>query len=79
VNRDDVAHTVTGVRNTFGDYNELLKDDTFAHTFEAEGVFPYFCVVHPSMVGAVVVGAMEARTTLHQPPFSQPLTTRAQA
>jgi hypothetical protein len=27
-----------------------------SYTFEEVGVFPYFCVFHPAMVGAVVVG-----------------------
>jgi len=56
VNTDDVAHTVTGARNLFGGYDELLEGDTYSNTFEDEGVFPYFCVLHPSMVGAIVVG-----------------------
>jgi plastocyanin len=55
-NTDDVAHTVTGARNLFGGYDELLEGDTYSNTFEGEGVFPYFCVLHPSMVGAIVVG-----------------------
>ena len=29
---------------------------TFSHTFEEEGTFDYFCMVHPWMVGAVTVG-----------------------
>jgi hypothetical protein len=26
------------------------------HAFDANGVYPYFCLFHPSMVGAIVVG-----------------------
>jgi plastocyanin len=54
--RDPEPHTVTGVTNSFGDYEELAEGDSVSHTFADSGVFPYFCVIHPSMVGAVVVG-----------------------
>jgi hypothetical protein len=47
---------VTGARNTFGGYDELFKDATYSKTFEDEGVFPYFCQLHPGMVGVVIVG-----------------------
>jgi plastocyanin len=56
VNEDPVPHTVTGVSSSFGDYEELQQGDTVTYTFDAEGVYPYFCVLHPSMIGAVVVG-----------------------
>lgn len=54
-NQDNVVHTVTGAGGIFGS-TQLLKDDTFSHTFDESGVFPYVCVVHPTMLGAVVVG-----------------------
>lgn len=29
--------------------------ETYEHTFETAGEFPYFCIPHPNMTGAVVV------------------------
>jgi len=33
---------------------------TFSHTFDTEGTFDYFCMVHPWMQGTVIVGAAMA-------------------
>jgi plastocyanin len=55
-NRDQTAHTVTGAAMRWGDYDELNGGDTVTYRFQSSGVFPYFCAIHPSMVGAVVVG-----------------------
>jgi plastocyanin len=59
-NKDPDAHKVTGVANSWGTYDELGQGDTVSYQFDKAGVFPYFCVLHPSMVGAVVVGAGRA-------------------
>jgi predicted secreted protein with PEFG-CTERM motif len=61
-NDDTAAHTVTagsavdGVSGEF-DSSLFMAATTFSHTFEKEGTFPYFCMVHPWMEGAVMVGA----------------------
>jgi plastocyanin len=55
-NNDNVVHTVTGVADNWGDYKEYDRGASVSHTFAAEGTFPYFCELHPGMVGAVVVG-----------------------
>jgi plastocyanin len=55
-NKDPDAHAVTGVANSWGTYDELGQGDSVSYQFDEAGVFPYFCVLHPSMVGAVVVG-----------------------
>jgi plastocyanin len=55
-NKDPDAHTVTGVANSWGTYDELGQGQTVSYQFDEPGVFPYFCVLHPSMAGAVVVG-----------------------
>jgi len=61
-NDDTAAHTVTsgspadGVDGIF-DSSLFAAGATFSHTFEEEGTFDYFCMVHPWMVGAVTVGA----------------------
>jgi plastocyanin len=56
MNDDLYAHTVTGVGGTWGDFTELEQDDTVSYRFEANGVYVYSCIIHPGMVGAVVVG-----------------------
>jgi plastocyanin len=55
-NADPMVHAVTGAGGSFGDYADIPPGGSVTHTFDEAGVFPYFCVLHPSMVGAVVVG-----------------------
>ena len=58
VNNDRMRepHTVTGVAGDWGSYDELSPGDRVSYEFQAEGVYPYFCFLHPGMAGAVVVG-----------------------
>src|SRR5918996_572969 len=57
VNVDAAAHTVGGVNGTFGDpYAEIVPGDEVSFTFDRDGVYPYACLFHPGMAGAVVVG-----------------------
>lgn len=65
-NSDIAAHTVTsGTINTgpdgLFDSGLQLPDTTYSFVFDVEpGTYPYFCLVHPWMSGAVtVVGAMD--------------------
>jgi len=55
-NRDSTEHGVTGVGGTWGDYTTFLRGKSVTYRFGRAGVYPYFCYVHPGMVGAVVVG-----------------------
>jgi plastocyanin len=59
-NRDTVEHTVTGVAREWGDYEPMRAGATVSNRFDKAGVYPYFCVFHPGMVGAVVVDASTA-------------------
>ncbi|MGB0855805.1 MAG: PEFG-CTERM sorting domain-containing protein, partial [Nitrosopumilus sp.] len=60
-NDDTAAHTVTsgsaagGADGVF-DSGLFTAGTTFSQTFEEEGTFDYFCMVHPWMVGSVTVG-----------------------
>jgi plastocyanin len=54
VNDDSTVHTATASDGTF-DSDILRRGDTFSFTFDREGEYPYFCDVHPNMVGTVVV------------------------
>jgi len=59
-NDDTAAHTVTAGSQAEGpsgffDSSLFMAGTTFSHTFETSGTFPYLCMVHPWMVGIVIV------------------------
>jgi plastocyanin len=57
VNRDVGGHTAGGVAGAFGDpHADVAPGARVTHVFDEEGIFPYYCVYHPGMVGAIVVG-----------------------
>jgi len=60
VNADTAAHTVTGGSPADGpsgvfDSSLVMADATYTFTFEDAGMYDYFCMVHPWMVGTVTV------------------------
>jgi len=64
-NDDSQPHTITsgvngqpdGRFNSSPNFNPLLAPgQTFEHTFTEAGEYPYFCLLHPNMVGTVQVG-----------------------
>jgi plastocyanin len=55
-NTDGLEHAVTGAGQSWGSYDTFRQGKSTRQTFRDTGVFPYFCVLHPSMVGVVVVG-----------------------
>jgi plastocyanin len=55
-NHDTMPHTVTGAGYLWGSTNELGMGRAISFRFASSGVYPYFCMLHPGMVGAVVVG-----------------------
>ena len=59
-NDDSAAHTVTAGHMPEGpsgvfDSSLFMAGNTFSHTFEKSGEYPYFCMVHPWMTGTVIV------------------------
>lgn len=64
-NKDPYEHTVTGAAFTWGSERPLATGETISFAFKEEGVFPYYCAYHPSMVGAVVVGDATAAGDLN--------------
>ena len=64
-NKDTIGHTVTsgtgpsdpnkGNEFDSGLSTLLTPGKTFSHTFNTAGAFTYFCQVHPTMMGKVVV------------------------
>jgi plastocyanin len=55
VNDDSTVHTATASDDAF-DSDILMRGDAFSFTFDSEGEYPYYCGLHPNMVGTVVVG-----------------------
>jgi plastocyanin len=56
-NRDAMTHVVVGVGDSWGDPEiSLMQGDTVSYRFDQDGVYPYSCLIHPGMVGAIVVG-----------------------
>ncbi len=53
-NRDSVLHTVTAGDDLF-DSSRLPTNGTFTYTFAQAGTFEYYCAIHPSMEGKIVV------------------------
>jgi plastocyanin len=55
-NDHTITHTTTsddgGVEWDSGD---LLPGESFSHTFDMAGIYPYLCTIHPSMTGIVTV------------------------
>lgn len=59
INGDGTRHTITsGTDDTADgafDSGEVAAGDEFAFTFTEAGEFGYFCDIHPTMTGVVVV------------------------
>lgn len=60
-NGDQAQHTVTsgtpnnGPDNIFGGSNLLAPGDSYQFKFDKEGQYPYYCLIHPWMIGTVFV------------------------
>jgi len=54
VNDDFVIHTATSADGTF-DSNIMQRGQTFSYTFDTLAEYPYYCDLHPNMVGTVRV------------------------
>jgi plastocyanin len=56
-------HEVAGANLTWGAaQTPIAPGDSVEHTFTAAGVYPYSCMIHPGMTGAIVVGDGGAAT-----------------
>lgn len=53
-NKDDVPHTVTSTKKKFAS-PPLDTGEKFTYSFTASGEYPYYCTIHPTMTGKVVV------------------------
>ena len=54
VNDDFVIHTATSADGIF-DSKIMQRGQTFSYTFDTLGEYPYYCDLHPNMVGTVRV------------------------
>ena len=58
-NDDSAAHTVTsgspGATDGIFDSSLFTAGDTFSITLDESGEYPYFCMVHPWMLGNITV------------------------
>jgi len=61
VNRDSVEHTITATDASFNSGN-IEIGGMFNWTFTKPGTYQYQCLIHPSMVGEVVVTAAQTDT-----------------
>jgi amicyanin len=55
VNRDDVPHLVVNVEQKFKESPLLDTDRRYSVRLTAPGTYKYFCSLHPTMTGAIVV------------------------
>jgi len=55
-NRESIAHTVTGPAGLWGSVGQLADGESVSQVFDIPGIYPYACLLHPGMIGAVVVG-----------------------
>ena len=58
-NDDTAAHTVTsglaGTPDGIFDSSLFMAGDTFSVTLDESGEYPYYCMVHPWMIGNITV------------------------
>ena len=56
VNETTDIHDVAGATLEWGSYEEIAAGERVRYAFDAPGTYPYYCFLHPGMIGAVVVG-----------------------
>lgn len=54
-NTSDVPHTVTSDTLVFNTPTPLNEHQTFAVLFSKPGTYPYYCNIHPYMLGTITV------------------------
>ena len=54
VNKDDIPHVIASSDGAFKS-KALDTDQKYSYTFTKAGTYPYYCSIHPKMIGKVVV------------------------
>jgi len=73
-NTDTAAHTATGGGHAgegpsgVFDSSLIMAGGSYSHTFDEAGTYPYFCMVHPWMLGTVIVGGSASEPADTVPP-----------
>ena len=55
INKDDVPHVIVSVPQTFPGSKVLDTDQKYSYKFEKPGTYDYYCSIHPTMTGRIVV------------------------
>ena len=53
INKDDIPHVIAS-EGLFKS-KALDTDQKFSYTFTKAGTYPYYCTIHPKMVGKIIV------------------------
>ena len=71
VNRGAALHTVTARDGSF-DSGFLAAGGTYQRTFTTPGTYPYFCAIHPNMLGSILVAGLGGASPPPPAPTPQP-------
>jgi plastocyanin len=55
INSDDVPHIIASKTGNFPGSKVIDTDQRFSYAFGKPGTYDYFCAIHPTMQGSVVV------------------------
>ena len=55
INADDVPHLVASTKGAFKSSPVIDTDQRFSTTFATTGTYDYYCALHPTMQGRIVV------------------------
>ena len=65
-NYDPIIHTITAAGGVFD--VEVKPEETVSHVFTKAGTYPYYCLLHARMAGAIVVGSGSISQVAANPP-----------
>ncbi len=54
-NNGQASHTITSNNGNELSSSVISPGQTYAHTFNTPGTYNYYCSIHPSMVGQIIV------------------------
>jgi len=72
-NSDSDIHIVLGAGGAWGDGNDVATGKSYSYRFLRAGVYPYFCMLHPGMIGTVIVGDGKPASVAANPGEAVPL------
>ena len=70
----DEEHTVTSADGAFNS-GILVGGDAFERAFDTPGAYPYFCAIHPEMVGTITVSGPDGAPAVVEPTTGDPVPT----